>query len=266
VPGSPRCGSRSPPLRAARPLRCRAPKRSRQVEPYRLPELEHRGAHPAGRAVHEHRLATPHLRHAVEQLVGGQVGEDQARDLRRVEVVGHRDCVHLGHADAFRVGAPHGQRGDPVSHVHPRAARTDLLDDADELVTGCERRRRHTEVGAGAQLCVGERDTGGKHPDAHVASARSGNVDLDHLQDIGSAEVIDDDTLYVARSSGSVFTRGCLSMRGPDQRLWTPKCTARPKLSIERIRSSVTNCRPGPAVLTPPLRRLPDDFLKTSQF
>jgi hypothetical protein len=87
----------------------------------------------------------------VKQLVGGRVGEDEAHDLRRVEVVGHLDRVLLRHADTLRVGAPHRQRGDTISLPQPRAAQAELLDDADELVAGSEGRLRAAEIVTGAQ-------------------------------------------------------------------------------------------------------------------
>ena len=77
-----------------------------QAKPGRRAELERRDAHPAGRAVHEHRLAGLHRRGAMQCLVGGHVREQQADDLRRVEVLGHLDHVRRRHADALRV-APH---------------------------------------------------------------------------------------------------------------------------------------------------------------
>jgi hypothetical protein len=87
----------------------------------------------------------------VKQLVGGQVGEDEAYDLGRVELLGHLDRVLLRHADTLRVGAPHRQRGDTVSLSQPRATRAELLDDADEFVAGRKRRLRTAEIDAGAQ-------------------------------------------------------------------------------------------------------------------
>jgi hypothetical protein len=146
--------------------------------------------------VHEHGLAALHLGRAVKELVSGHVDEHQAQHLRRVEVLGHLDRVLLEHADALRVGAPHRQRADAVSHVQPRAARAELLDDADELVAGCERRLRHAEVGAGAQHCVGVRHAGGQNVDADLPWPRFGNVVLDDPQDVGTAVVIDDDALH----------------------------------------------------------------------
>ena len=166
------------------------------AKPGQRAELEDRGAHPAGRAVHEHRLPALHLRHAVKQLVGGHVGEHEAHDLRRVEVLGHLDRVRLQNTDALRVGAPHRQRADTVSHSQPRAARAELLDDADKLVAGRERRLRHAEIRAGAQLGIGERHAGGQNPDADLARTRPGIVVLHHPQDLGPTEVIDDDALH----------------------------------------------------------------------
>jgi hypothetical protein len=90
--------------------------RSRRGEAGQRSELEDRSAHPAGRAVDEHRLPALHPRHAVKQLVSGHVGKNEAHDLRRVEVLRHLDRVGLRHADTLRVGAPHRQHGDTISH------------------------------------------------------------------------------------------------------------------------------------------------------
>ena len=69
-------------------------------------ELEDRGAHPAGRAVHEHRLAALDLRRAVKQLVGGHVGEHEAHDLGRVEVLGTSTAFASG-TQTRSASAPH---------------------------------------------------------------------------------------------------------------------------------------------------------------
>ena len=120
APGSPRCGSRSPLRRAARPPR------GRELSTCRTGEA--RPAAPSSRIAVPTLPAAPctstvsplfAMRHAVKHLVGGHVGEDEAQDLRRVEVVGHLDRVRLRHADALRVGAPHRQRADAVSLAQP---------------------------------------------------------------------------------------------------------------------------------------------------
>ena len=149
-----------------------------------------------GRAVHEHRLARLHLRRTVEQLVRRHVGEHEAQDLRRIEVLRHLDGAGLRHAHALRVGTPHRQRADTVSDAQPCGARAQLLDNTDELVAGRERRIRHAEIGPGAQHGIGIGHARGQHPDPDLARTRSGIVLLNHLQDLGTAEVIDDDTLH----------------------------------------------------------------------
>ena len=92
----------------------------------------------------------------MKQLVAGHVGEDEAHDLPRVEVLGHLDRVRLRHADTLRVGTPHRQRGDAISLPQPRAARAELLDDADELVAGREGSLRPAEIRTRAKKRVGE--------------------------------------------------------------------------------------------------------------
>jgi hypothetical protein len=148
--------------------------------------------------MHEHRLPALHRRHAVKQLVAGHVGEDEAHDLRRVEVRGHLDRVLLRHADTLRVRAPHHQRGDTVSHLQPRAPGAELLDDTDELVARRERRLRATEIDTRTQQRIAERHAGGQNPHAHLARRRSGIVLLDHLQDLGATVVINHDALHAS--------------------------------------------------------------------
>jgi hypothetical protein len=63
-----------------------------------------------------------------------------AHDLRRVELLGHRDRVLLRYAHEFCVCTPLRQHADTVAHSQPRAAGAELIDDADELVAGRERR------------------------------------------------------------------------------------------------------------------------------
>ena len=172
-----------------------------EAQPGERAEFEDRDAHPPGRAVHEHRLSGLHLRAAMQHLVGGRVGQDQAHDLRRVQVLGHLDRLRLGHADVLGVAAVGGQRGDPVPDVQPRAARAELVDDADDLVAGCERRPGHAEVRAGAQLGIGQRHPRGQDPDAHLTRTRPGDLVLHHPQDLGPAEVIDDNALHGSQAS-----------------------------------------------------------------
>jgi hypothetical protein len=79
------------------------------------------------------------------------VGEHEAQDLGRVQVLGDLDRARLRHTDALRVGPPHRQGADAVSFSQARAARAELFDDADELVARRERRLRSAgDVGAEA--------------------------------------------------------------------------------------------------------------------
>src|SRR5829696_9812516 len=75
---------------------------------------------------------------------------------------------------------PSARRRDPLSQ--PRAARTQLINDADELVAGCERRLRAAEIGAGAYQRIGERHAGSQSPDAHLARTWTGIRILHNLQ------------------------------------------------------------------------------------
>jgi hypothetical protein len=132
--------------------------RSRPVDAQsgRRREFEDRGAHPAGRAMHEQSLPAFRFRCAVKHLVRGHVDEDEAQDLGRVEVVGHLDRVVLRNADTFGVGAPLRQCADAGSHVKPRAAGAELIDMADEFVAGRERRLRAAEIRARTHLGIAE--------------------------------------------------------------------------------------------------------------
>src|SRR5205814_8395875 len=78
----------------------------------------------------------------------------------------------------------------------PRAARAELSDDADELIARRERRLRPAEIGAGAQLRVGERYAGGQHPDADFAPPGARRLRLHELENLGTAEPRDDNSLH----------------------------------------------------------------------
>jgi hypothetical protein len=125
------------------------------------------------------------------------VREDEAQRLRRVEVLGHRDRVLLEHADAFGVGAPHGQGADAVADVQGPAAGTELLDDADQLVTGRERRLRHAQIRTGAQHGIGVGHAGRQHPDSHLTGTRPWILRLHHAHDLRTAEPIDDSAFHL---------------------------------------------------------------------
>ena len=101
-----------------------------------------------------------------------------------------------GEAHALSVGTPHGQRADAVSHVQPRTTGAELLDHADEFVSGREWRLRPPgDICAGPELGIGERYAGRENPDADLALTRPGDIVLDHLEDLWSSAVIDDDAL-----------------------------------------------------------------------
>jgi hypothetical protein len=146
--------------------------------------------------VHEHRLPALRPRSPVEQLVGSHIREDEAQNLRRVDVLGHLDRIRLKHTDALGVRAPDRQSADTVSHAQPRAARAELLDHADKLVARRERRLRHAEIRTDAEHGIGVRHAGGQHPDANLARSGTGNVVVDHRQDLGTAEVVHDHALH----------------------------------------------------------------------
>jgi hypothetical protein len=138
----------------------------------------------------------------MKQLVGGHVRKDEAQGLRRVEIIGHLDRVLLQHTDSLGVCAPDRQRADTVADAQCRAARTELLDDADQLVAGGERRLRHAEVRTGAEHGIGVRHTGRQNPHTHLTRTRPGNLIIDHPHDLGAAEVIHDHALHPVTVAG----------------------------------------------------------------
>jgi hypothetical protein len=125
-------------------------------------------------------------------LVCGHIGEHQAHDLRRIEILGNGHRVAFRHAYALGVRAPDRQHADAVADSEPRAARTKLLDDAHELVSRRERWFRTAEIRASAELRIGERCAGGEDPHADFAGARKRRVRLDDIEDLGTAEACDD--------------------------------------------------------------------------
>jgi hypothetical protein len=76
------------------------------------------------------------------------------------------------------------------------SSRAELLDDANELIAGRERRPRHAEIRADAEHRVGVRHRGRQHPHANLAGTGSGNLVLDHLQHLGATVVVDHDALH----------------------------------------------------------------------
>lgn len=149
--------------------------------------------------MHQHGLAGLHPRRTVKHLVGGHVREDEAHHLRGVEVLGNLDRILLRHADPLRVGAPDRQGADTVSLAQARATRTELLDDADELVARRERWLRPTEIRACAYQRVGERHARCQDPHADLARTRARIGFVYHPQDLGAAEAVDHDTLHATQ-------------------------------------------------------------------
>jgi hypothetical protein len=138
----------------------------------------------------------------VQHLVGRHVGEDEANDLCRIEILRHLHGARLRHANAFGIRAPHRQRADAVPWVEPGAARTELLDDANELVA---RRKRWSwaagDVRPRAQLGIGERHAGCQDAYAYLAPNWFRNVILHYLHDLGATIVINDHAFHVTLSS-----------------------------------------------------------------
>src|SRR5204862_7174738 len=124
---------------------------------------------------------------------------------------------------------PHRQHADAVADSQPRAARAELFDDADELIARRERRLRPAEIGAGAQLRVGERYAGGQHPDADFAPPGARRLRLHELENLGTAEPRDDNSLHgPGRSARSLRA---FDTNKPQRRGGRPTCCATTALS-----------------------------------
>src|SRR5215218_1460230 len=167
-----------------------------EAKPGQRSELQSRGAHPAGRAVHEDRLAGLHPRRTVKHLVRGHIREDELATSAGSRSSGTSTAYASGtqtrSASApHTVSAPTRSPSRSLEQPGPSSSTT-----ADELVAGRERRLRAAEVRPGAYERVGERHPGRQDPDADLARTRSGIVLLHHPQDLGPAELVDDDTLH----------------------------------------------------------------------
>ncbi len=168
-----------------------------QAKPSHRSQLESRNANSACRAVHERRLPRLHLGRAMKHLVRGHVRKQQAQDLPRIEILRNVHCTGLRHTHPLRVRAPDRQCANTVADPQPRAARAELFDNADKLVTGRERRFGSArKIRAGAQLGIGERHPRRQNLDHHLARPRSGIPLFDHLQDLGPTEMVNHDTLH----------------------------------------------------------------------
>src|SRR5689334_11870582 len=100
--------------------------------------------------------------------------EDEAHDLRWVEIIRHLDHIRLQNTHSLRVRPPHRQRADTVTDPQPRAFRSELFDDPDEFIAGREGGLGYTEIRPGAEHGVGVRHAGRKDPDANLARPRPG--------------------------------------------------------------------------------------------
>lgn len=89
-----------------------------QLQPGELPELEEGGPHTTRRAVDEHSFAAADAGDAVEMFMGGEVVDDDAGRLGRIDLWRSGYEPVLGKADVLHVAAVHTEG--------PRAADDEL--------------------------------------------------------------------------------------------------------------------------------------------
>jgi hypothetical protein len=165
-------------------------------------DLEAGRADPAGRTVHEHRLALPDGRARLERELGGQVVQRQRRRLLEADGVRQREDAVGGHRDQVRPAAVRKAAGDPVtdSEIRPLRHRGHR---AGQVHAELEGQLGLELVLTPAQQQVGPGDPDRAHLDEDLALPGGRLVDLHHLD---SGRTIEPDDLH--RTHGALLRRG----------------------------------------------------------
>jgi hypothetical protein len=129
-----------------------------QLQPGEAAELQQRRTDSPCRAVDQRALAALDLGGAMQHLVGGDVVEDEADGLPRVQARGHRHQVALRQADELGVGAVDRQRGDELPRLEARDPRAELIHHADQVPARREGHPRGLGVDPLAHHHVGQGD------------------------------------------------------------------------------------------------------------
>jgi DHA2 family methylenomycin A resistance protein-like MFS transporter len=139
--------------------------------PGRLAELDRAAAHPAGRGVHEQRLARRQPGPPVQAEPAGLVGDEERGGLRVIEAFRRGHDARGVHERELGEGAGRQRRAadHPVSGREPGHLGADRQDLAAQLDARGERQRRAHLVAAAAHEHVGEIGRGRAHPDQHLA-------------------------------------------------------------------------------------------------
>ena len=157
--------------------------------PGTLGELHGEASGPAAGRLHHDRLPLLDVRAVVKQRVGGQALEQQARRLLVVDLVGERHQPGLGDGRLLGVAAVREQRRDPAS-VRRRAADLGAWDQWQGLLG---------EVVVADRVGVREVDSGAGHVDDDHAVGRLRVGDVDVLEVLGPAELLDLNSLHPSR-------------------------------------------------------------------
>ena len=188
-----------------------------------LRDLQRGGAHAAGGAMDQHRLALAQPSAQDQREVGRVVVEDQACALREVELRGQRERQERGRHRGLGEPAERAESRHPVAGLHGRAGGR-AANDTRDLTAGNEWQRRFDLILAAGLQQLGERDPGAVHVDQDAA--RPG---LSMCVGSGSGRSTSESALsgpvssviwiaFIAGKSysanGSSF-RGALPMRGP---------------------------------------------------
>lgn len=127
-------------------------------------QLQKSRTYSACRTVNQHALPAFDVRCPMQHLICGDVIEYEAHRLGGVQFARHRDQLTLWQADELGVTASDWQRRDCLAGLDRRCSIAESVDDANEIPTGCERKR----------WCFGM-DSLTHH---HVRQANAGSQDL----------------------------------------------------------------------------------------
>ncbi len=186
--------------------------RARAVAPG---DLDRRGPHATGRAVHQHRLVRAQPGAGGERELGGQVVHRQRRAGLERHRVREREHAVRAERDDLRTTAVRQHAGDPVARREAGAVRRGAHHPG-EVDAELEGRLGLELVLTPRQQQVGEAGTDGLHLHDDVAVAGRGLGDVDDLDAVGTVEAGDvecahDATLARARRAPQPAARTMLA-------------------------------------------------------
>lgn len=180
-----------------------APGRTRAIQGQtaKPAQLQERSANAPRCTMDQDALARMGVSAVVEHLVCGDVVQEEADRLGRVQIVGDADQLLALHTDVLGVGTADGHRPDELADSEPFDPVSQGVDAADKVPAGGVRHTRGFRMDSFARHDIGHGDAGGQDLHAYLTRLRFRSVLLDQLQLLWAT---------VSSDHNALMSHGCL--------------------------------------------------------